>query len=80
MPILKRIEEKTYKLDLRGYVCPYPHMYTSQALPTLPKGSVPKVLIDNQPSYRKHKVCGSEGRHAVYKPELKKWSVVHIEL
>ncbi len=53
MPILKRIGEKTYELDLRGYVCPYPHMYTPQALPTLPKGSVPKVLIDNQPSIEK---------------------------
>jgi TusA-related sulfurtransferase len=79
MPILKRIGEKTYELDLRGYVCPYPHMYTPQALPKLPKGSVPKVTIYNQPSIE-NKVCGSEGRHAVYKPELKKWSVVHIEL
>ncbi|MFZ8840907.1 MAG: sulfurtransferase TusA family protein [Pyrobaculum sp.] len=50
MPILKRIGEKTYELDLRRYVCPYPQMHTPQALPKLPKGSVPKVLIDNQPS------------------------------
>jgi tRNA 2-thiouridine synthesizing protein A len=49
MPILKRIGEKTYELDLRGCVCPYPQIYTPQALPKLPKGSVPKVLIDNQP-------------------------------
>jgi TusA-related sulfurtransferase len=79
MPILKRIGEKTYKLDLRGYVCPYPHMYTPQALPKLPKGSVPKVLIDNQPSIENTKSAAQkEGTLSI--TELKKWSVVHIEL
>jgi TusA-related sulfurtransferase len=61
MPILKRIGEKTYELDLRGYVCPYPHMYTSQALPTLPKGSVPKATIYNQPSIGNTKSAAQMG-------------------
>jgi TusA-related sulfurtransferase len=61
MPILKRIGEKTYELDLRGYVCPYPHMYTPQALPKLPKGSVPKVLIVNQPFVENTKSAAQKG-------------------
>ncbi len=61
MPILKRIGKKTYELDLRGYVCPCPHMYTPQALPTLPMGSVPKVLIDKQPSRENAKSAALRG-------------------
>jgi TusA-related sulfurtransferase len=61
MPILKRIGEKTYELDLRGYVCPYPHMYMSQALPKLPKGSVRKATIYNQPSIGNTKSVAQKG-------------------
>jgi tRNA 2-thiouridine synthesizing protein A len=61
MPILKRIGEKTYKLDLRGYVCPYPQIYTPQALPKLPKGSVPKATIYNQPSIENSKSAAQKG-------------------
>jgi tRNA 2-thiouridine synthesizing protein A len=61
MPILKRIDEKTYELDLQGCVCPYPHMYTSQALPKLPKGSVPKATIYNQPSIENTKSAAQKG-------------------
>jgi TusA-related sulfurtransferase len=61
MPILKRIDEKTYELDLRGYVCPYPQIYTPQALPKLPKGSVPKVTIYNQPSIENTKSAAQKG-------------------
>lgn len=61
MPILKRIGEKTYELDVRGYVCPYPHMYTPQALPKLPKGSVPMATIYNQPSIENTKSAARRG-------------------
>jgi len=61
MPILKRIGEKTYELDLSGCVCPYLHTYTSQALPKLPKGSVPKATIYNQPSIENTKSAAQRG-------------------
>jgi len=61
MPSLKRIGEKIYELDLRGYVCLYPQMYTSQALSKLPKGSVLKVIIDNQPSIENTKSVAQKG-------------------
>jgi TusA-related sulfurtransferase len=50
VPSIKKVGEKMYELDLRGYVCPYPQMYTSQALTKLPRGSVLKVIIDNPSS------------------------------
>jgi TusA-related sulfurtransferase len=50
VPGIKKVGEKMYELDLRGYVCPYPQMYTSQALTKLPRGSVLKVIIDNPSS------------------------------
>jgi tRNA 2-thiouridine synthesizing protein A len=50
VPSIKKVGEKMYELDLRGYVCPYPQMYTSQALTKMPRGSVLKVVIDNPPS------------------------------
>ncbi|MFZ8809481.1 MAG: SirA family protein [Pyrobaculum sp.] len=61
MPILKRIGEKTCEPDLRGYVCPYLNIYTSQALPKLPKGSVPKATIYNQPSIENTKSAAQRG-------------------
>jgi tRNA 2-thiouridine synthesizing protein A len=50
VPSIKKVGEKIYELDLRGYVCLYPQMYTSQALTKLPMGSILKVVIDNLPS------------------------------
>jgi TusA-related sulfurtransferase len=61
MPILKRIGEKTYELHLRGYLCPYPHMYTPQALPKLLKGSVPKATIYDQPSIESTRSAAQKG-------------------
>ncbi|AEA12580.1 SirA family protein [Thermoproteus uzoniensis 768-20] len=50
MPSIRRTGDNSYELDLKGYVCPYPQMYTSQALSKLPKGSTLRVIIDNPPS------------------------------
>ncbi len=50
MPTVKKLDDNTYELDLKGYVCPYPPMYTSQALNRLPRGSTLKIMLDNPPS------------------------------
>jgi tRNA 2-thiouridine synthesizing protein A len=52
MPNLKKVGKKIYELDFRRCVCPYPQMYTSQALAKLSRGSVFKVIIDNPPSIK----------------------------
>jgi tRNA 2-thiouridine synthesizing protein A len=48
----KKVREKSHWLDLRRFVCPYPQMYTSQALAKLPRGSVFKMIIANPPSIK----------------------------
>ena len=45
-----RIKEGTYLLDVRGYVCPYPVIYTRKAIAKIKSGEVLEVLTDNPPS------------------------------
>ena len=47
---LKKVGDNRYMLDLKGFVCPYPQLYTAQALKAVPKGTVIEVIIDNPPS------------------------------
>jgi TusA-related sulfurtransferase len=49
---IKKVGEKSYGLYFRRYVCPYPQMYTSQALAKLPRVSIFKVIINNPPSIK----------------------------
>ncbi len=39
-----------YRLDLRGYVCPYPQIFTLKALSELKRGETLEVIIDNPAS------------------------------
>lgn len=50
MAKLYRREDGTLVLDVRGYVCPYPVIYTRKALAKLPQGGLLEVLTDNPPS------------------------------
>jgi len=81
MPSLKKVGERSYELDLRGYVCPYPQMYTSQALSKLPKGSILKVVIDNPPSIENIKSVAQKAgaKSIVVNSKSGEWDIV-IEL
>jgi tRNA 2-thiouridine synthesizing protein A len=48
--LLTKLEDQKYRLDLRGYTCPYPQLYTVKALNQIETGAVLEVLIDNPPS------------------------------
>lgn len=39
-----------YLLDVKGYVCPHPQIYTKKALERLKSGEVLEVLFDNPSS------------------------------
>lgn len=39
-----------YVLDLRGFICPYPQIYTVKALQRVEGGAMVDVLIDNPAS------------------------------
>jgi tRNA 2-thiouridine synthesizing protein A len=48
--LLRRLDPNRYQLDLRGYTCPYPQLFTAKALKEIENGSVVEILIDNPPS------------------------------
>lgn len=43
-------EEGVYTLDVTGYVCPHPQIYTKKALEKIPSGDVLEVFFDNPSS------------------------------
>uniref|UniRef100_A0A7J3ZJP7 DUF2249 domain-containing protein n=1 Tax=Fervidicoccus fontis TaxID=683846 RepID=A0A7J3ZJP7_9CREN len=45
-----KVDERKYLLDVRGYTCPYPVIYTKKALARLNPGEILEVLTDNPPS------------------------------
>ena len=42
--------EGVYLLDVQGYVCPHPQIYTKKALEKLKTGEVVEVVFDNPSS------------------------------
>lgn len=45
-----KLDSNRYLLDVRGYVCPYPVIYTKKAMDRINAGDVLEVLTDNPPS------------------------------
>lgn len=45
-----RKEEGHYLLDVTGYVCPHPQLYTKKALEKMKEGEVLDVVFDNPSS------------------------------
>lgn len=48
--ILTKTDDMLYRLDLRGYTCPYPQLYTVKALSQVETGAILEILTDNPPS------------------------------
>lgn len=46
----EKIAEGQYQLDVKGYVCPHPQLYTKKALEKLQSGEVLILLFDNPSS------------------------------
>ena len=48
-----KFEKKTegkYLLDVKGYVCPHPQIYTKKALEKIKSGDVLQIIFDNPSS------------------------------
>ncbi|MCL6093250.1 MAG: sulfurtransferase TusA family protein [Actinomycetota bacterium] len=43
-------DDGTYELDVTGYVCPHPQLYTLKCMEKLQDGMIMDVLIDNPSS------------------------------
>ena len=46
----EKVSEGNYQLDVTGYVCPHPQIYTKKALERIEPGDVLQVLFDNPSS------------------------------
>ncbi len=46
----EKIDDGTFLLDVKGYVCPHPQIYTKKALEKVASGDVIEVLFDNPSS------------------------------
>jgi len=57
-----KVGEHEWKLDVCGYTCPHPQMYTKKALQKMASGDVLTVLFDNPSSGESiMAMCDTEG-------------------
>jgi tRNA 2-thiouridine synthesizing protein A len=67
------------RLDLRGYVCPYPQLATLKELRNSPPGTIIEVLTDNPPSCENvPSVARREGHEVLGVEEVERgvWRIV----
>lgn len=46
----EKVSDGQYKLDVCGYVCPHPQLYTKKSLEKISTGDVLEVIFDNPSS------------------------------
>ncbi len=55
-------EDNLYVLDVTGYVCPHPQIYTKKAMEKIQSGDVLEVIFDNPSSAESvSAMCDAEG-------------------
>ncbi len=61
-------KEGVYELDVTGYVCPHPQIYTKKALEKINEGDVLEVVFDNPSSSESvSAMCDSSGNEIIEK-------------
>ena len=64
----EKINEGNYLLDVKGYVCPHPQIYTKKALERIEPGDVLQVIFDNPSSGESiSTMCDNKGYEIVEK-------------
>jgi tRNA 2-thiouridine synthesizing protein A len=62
----EKVSEGRYQLDVQGYVCPHPQLYTKKALEKLQSGETLDLLFDNPSSGESiSAMCQTEGNDIV---------------
>jgi tRNA 2-thiouridine synthesizing protein A len=46
----EKVEEGKYRLDVCGYVCPHPQIYTKKSLEKIASGEILELIFDNPSS------------------------------
>jgi tRNA 2-thiouridine synthesizing protein A len=73
------MEVTVKRLDLRGYVCPYPQLATLKELRNSPPGTIIEVITDNPPSCENvPSVARREGHEVLSVEEVERgvWRIV----
>jgi len=61
-------EDGNYSLNVVGYVCPHPQIYTKKALEKIPSGGLLEVIFDNPSSSESvSAMCDSNGNEIIKK-------------
>ena len=62
----EKVADGSYSLDVKGYVCPHPQLYTKSALSKMKSGEKLKLLFDNASSGESiASMCDKEGDEIV---------------
>jgi tRNA 2-thiouridine synthesizing protein A len=62
----EKLAEGSYQLDVQGYVCPHPQIYTKKALEKLQSGETLQLVFDNPSSGESiSAMCQTEGNDIV---------------
>ena len=46
----EKLSEGSYQLDVQGYVCPHPQIYTKKSLEKMAEGDELQIVLDNPSS------------------------------
>lgn len=61
-------DEGTYMLDVTGYVCPHPQLYTKKSLDKIASGEILEVMFDNPSSGETIiQMCEQQGHEVIDK-------------
>ncbi len=78
---LKKKDDGTYELDVRGYVCPYPLVHFKKSLEQMKSGEVIDVVFDYAGSMQtigmackksNHKILGKDESEGVFTLKIQK--------
>jgi len=62
----EKLGEGSYMLDVQGYVCPHPQMYTKKGMEKLKPGEVLELIFDNPSSGESiAAMCQAEGNQII---------------
>ena len=71
-------DDGTYMLDVCGYVCPHPQIYTKKSIEKINSGDVVEVVFDNPSSGETIiQMCESQG-HEVMEQKKEEGKLIYV--
>lgn len=62
----EKVSDGAYMLDVQGYVCPHPQLYTKKGLEKMKQGDILELLFDNPSSGESiEAMCKAEGNEII---------------